>query len=78
MPCTRTVSFFEISPVPSSFTSIFVFLISRFSTSASGVTTSPASNRSRSRRFTGTVSVRNGPTGIASFDVEPRSLPMRM
>ncbi len=28
--------------------------------------------------FTGTVSVRNGPIGIASFDVAPRLLPMRM
>ena len=28
--------------------------------------------------FTGTVDVRNGPTGIASFDVGPRCLPMRM
>ena len=28
--------------------------------------------------LTGACSVRNGPTGIASFDVEPRSLPMRM
>ena len=76
--CTRTVSFFEMSPTPSSFTSVFVFLITRFSTSVSGVTSSPASKRSRSRMFTGTVEVRNGPTGIASFDVEPRSLPMRM
>ena len=76
--CTRIVSFFEISPLPSSFTSIFVFLSRPFSTSDSGVTSSPASKRSRSRTLTGCVCVRNGPTGIASFDVEPRSLPMRM
>ncbi len=76
--CTRIVSFFEMSPVPRSFTSIFVFLSKPFSTSDSGVTSSPASKRSRSRMFTWTVWVRNGPIGIASFDVEPRSLPMRM
>ena len=28
--------------------------------------------------FTGWVYVRNGPTGIASFDVAPRSFGMRM
>ena len=78
MACTRIVSFFETSPLPSSLTSVFVFLIRPFSTSDSGVTTSPASKRSRSRRLIGCVYVRNGPTGIASFDVEPRSLPMRM
>ena len=30
------------------------------------------------RTFTGTVYVRNGPTGIASADVDPRSLPSCM
>ena len=78
IPWTRTVSFIVTSPTPSSFTSVFVFLISRLATSVSGVTSSPASKRTRSRTFTGTVEVRNGPTGIASFDVEPRSLPIRM
>jgi hypothetical protein len=53
--CTRTVSFFDSSPSPRSLTSVLVFLIRRFSTSDSGVTSSPASKRSRSRRFTGTV-----------------------
>ena len=77
-PWRRTVKPKSISPLPRSFTSIFVFLMSRFSTSYSGVTTSPASKRSRSRTFTGTVRVRKGPTGIASLDVPPRSLPIRM
>ncbi len=59
--------------------SVFVFLISPAATSASGVTTAPASNRvSRSRTLTGTVEVRKGPTGIASADVLPRSLGNRM
>ena len=39
--CTRIVSFIEISPLPSSFTSIFVFFSRPFSTSDSGVTSSP-------------------------------------
>ena len=75
---TRTVSFFVTSPTPSSFTSVRVFLIKRLETSVSGVTSSPASNRSRSRRLTGCMYVRNGPIGIASADVAPRSLPSRM
>ncbi len=78
MRWTRTVSFSVTSPSPSSLMSVFVFLISPFSTSVSGVTSSPAAKRVRSRTLTGTVEVRNGPTGIASFDVEPRSLPIRM
>ena len=59
--------------------SIFVFLIKPTATSASGVTSAPASKRaSRSRRLTGCVEVRNGPIGIASADVLPRSFGRRM
>jgi hypothetical protein len=76
--CTRTVSFFFSSPFPSSFTSVFVFLITPRSTSVSGVTSAPSSNASSAPTLTGTVEVRNGPIGIASFDVEPRCLPRRM
>ena len=78
MAWTRTVSFFVSSPSPSSLTSIFVFLSRPFSTSVSGVTSAPASKRSRSRTLIGCVYVRNGPIGIASADVLPRSLPIRM
>jgi hypothetical protein len=76
--CAVTVSFFFRSPSPRIFTSVRVFLITRFATSVSGVTSSPASKRSRSRRLTGCVEVRNGPIGIASAEVAPRSLPSRM
>jgi hypothetical protein len=76
--CTVMVSFFESSPTPSSFTSLRIERMRPFAFSDSGVTSSPASKRSRSRRFTGWVYVRNGPTGIASLDVLPRSLAVRM
>ena len=78
-PCALTESFFVSSPEPRILMSIFVFLISRAVTSVSGVTSAPASKRaSRSRRLTGCVEVRNGPIGIASADVLPRSLGSRM
>ena len=71
-------SFFFSSPLPSSFTSVFVFLSRPRSTSDSGVTSAPSSKRSSDPTLTGAVNVRNGPIGIASFDVEPRCLPIRM
>ena len=77
--CAVTASFFFRSPFPSTFTSVFVFLIRRFSISASRVTSAPASKtRSSSETFTGTVEVRCGPIGIASFEVAPRCLGTRM
>ena len=77
--CAVTASFFESSPVPSTFTSAFVFFSSPFSTIASMLTVSPsAKTRSRSRRLTGCEYVRNGPIGIASADVFPRSFGARM
>ena len=77
--CAVTDSFFVSSPWPRIFTSARVFLSRPFSTSDSRLTVSPsAKTRSRSRRFTGWVKVRNGPIGIASFDVAPRCLPTRM
>src|SRR5919108_1097674 len=45
------------------------------STRLSGVTSAPSSKRSRSRMLTGTVVVRCGPIGIASFEYGPRCLP---
>ena len=74
-----TASFFVSSPWPSTFTSVRVFLISPFSTIASSVASAPSSKtRSRSRRFTGTVEVRCGPIGIASFEYGPRCFGSRM
>ena len=55
-----------------------VFLIRPFSTSDSGVTSAPSSKTSSAATLTGTVNVRNGPTGIASVDVLPRSFGSRM
>ena len=75
---TVIVSFFVSSPSPSSLTSRRVFLIR------------PAcGERLRGHLGAGLEAVevadvqaqtfvRNGPIGIASFDVEPRSLPIRM
>ena len=76
--CTVIVSFLVSSPEPSSFTSLRTDRIRRFAFSVSGVTSSPASKRSRSRTLTPWVKVRNGPTGIASADVFPRSLAVRI
>ncbi len=65
--------------MPRTFTSTDTLRIRRFAFSASGVTSSPASKRaSRSRRLTGWLYVRNGPIGIASAEVAPRSLGSRM
>ena len=73
-PWVEMVSFFVRSPWPRIFTSIRVVRIRRFAFSDSGVTSAPASNtRSRSRTLTPCVCVRNGPMGIASFDVLPGS-----
>jgi hypothetical protein len=76
--CTVTVSAFVSSPVPRIFTSLRVVRIRPRSFSSSGVTSVPASKTSRRPTFTGCWKVRNGPIGIASLDVEPRCLPMRM
>ena len=54
-PWTVIESFFVSSPTPSSFTSLRTERIRPFAFSVSGVTSSPASKRSRSRRFTGCV-----------------------
>ena len=54
-PCTVIDSFTEISPSPSSFTSLRIERMSPFALSVSGVTSSPASKRSRSRMLTGWV-----------------------
>ena len=76
---TVMLSVFFRSPWPSSFTSVRVFLIRPFSTSASSVTSAPASKRSSSAAtFTGCVEVRCGPIGIASAEYGPRCLPSRM
>ena len=78
-PCTVIVSFFVSSPTPSSFTSLRIERIRPFAFSDSGVTSSPTSKRaSRSRKLTGCEYVRNGPIGIASADVLPRSFAVRM
>ena len=77
-PCTVIVSAFVSSPLPSSFTSLRSVRISPRAFSDSGVTSSPTSKRSRSATFTGWVYVRNGPIGMASFDVAPRSFGRRM
>ena len=78
-PWAETVSFFVSSPSPSTFTSIESLFTSPAAFSASGVTSAPASKRlSRSRTLTGCVCVRNGPIGIASAEVFPRSLGSRM
>ena len=53
--CTLIESFFVSSPTPSSFTSLRTERIRPFAFSVSGVTSSPASKRSRSRMFTGWV-----------------------
>ncbi len=77
--CAETVSFFVRSPWPRIFTSMRVERISRFAFNSSGVTSVPTSNtRSSSRTLTPCESVRCGPIGIASFEVEPRSFPSRM
>ena len=49
-----------------------------FSFRSSGVTSVPASKRARSRTFSDQTDVRKGPIGYASFEVEPRCLPIRM
>ena len=73
-PCAEIASFFVSSPSPSTFTSIESLLIRPALFRASGVTSAPASKRaSRSRTLTGCVCVRNGPIGIASAEVLPRS-----
>ena len=77
-PCTVIESFFVSSPTPRSFTSLRIERIRPFAFSDSGVTSSPASKRSRSRRFTGCEYVRNGPIGIASREVLPRSFGSRI
>ena len=78
-PCAVTASAFVSSPTPRIFTSTETLRIRRFALSVSGVTSSPASKRaSRSRRLTGWLYVRNGPIGIASADVLPRSFGSRM
>jgi hypothetical protein len=74
----ETVSFTPRSPWPRIFTSRRRFRIKPFSSSSSGVTSLPASKRARSRTFSDQTLVRKGPIGIASFEVDPRCLPMRM
>ena len=77
--CAVTESFFVSSPSPRTFTSTESFAMSPAAFSASSVTSAPASKRSSSEpTFTGWLYVRNGPMGIASADVLPRSLPVRM
>ena len=77
--CAVTVSFLVRSPWPRIFTSVRAFLIRPFSMSASIVTSAPASKRcSSAARFTGTVCVRCGPTGIASLENWPRTFGSRM
>ena len=74
----RTVSFFEISPRPSTLTGWRRFARPA-ARSVSGVTSAPASKRaSRSERLTGWVWVRNGSNGIDIFLFGPRSLRIRM
>src|SRR5207248_2396084 len=75
---TRTVSFFESSPRPRSFTGMRRFA-NPAARSDSGVTSAPASKRpSRSATLTGCVRVRNGSNGIDIFLFGPRSLRLRM
>ena len=77
--CAVTESFFVSSPSPRIFTSTESFATSPAAFSASRVTSAPASKRSsRLPTFTGCEYVRNGPIGIASADVFPRSFPTRM
>ena len=54
-PCTVIESFLVSSPTPSSLTSLRIERIRPFAFRLSGVTSSPASKRSRSRMFTGWV-----------------------
>ena len=54
-PCTVIESFLVSSPTPSSFTSLRIERIRPLAFSVSGVTSSPASKRSRSRMLTGWV-----------------------
>src|SRR4051812_35239196 len=79
-PCACTVSFFEISPWPSTLTGTSLRVARFFSRSASGVTSAPSSKRaSRSRRLTGCVCVRPYcSNGIDFFMCGPRSLRIRM
>ena len=78
-PWAVTARLFVSSPTPRIFTSVRVFFSSPTATSASGLTSAPASKRaSRSRTLTGWLYVRKGPIGIASADVLPRSFGMRM
>ena len=76
--CAETDSFTSRSPWPRTFTSRLRLRTRPASFSSSGVTSVPASNRARSRTFSDQTLVRKGPIGIASFEVEPRCLPMRM
>ena len=74
-----TESFLVSSPSPRILTSTESFEMSPAALSASSVTSAPASKRSSSApTLTGWLYVRNGPIGIASADVFPRSFPMRM
>jgi hypothetical protein len=75
---TTTVSFVPSSPLPSTLTSLRSDRISPRSLSSSGVTSVPASKTSSAATLTGCEYVRNGPIGIASLDVDPRCLPIRM
>src|SRR4051812_18084505 len=79
-PCACTVSFFEMSPWPSTLTGTPLRVARLFSRRASGVTSAPSSKRaSRSRRLTGWVCVRpNCSNGIDFFMCGPRSLRIRM
>ena len=72
------MSFFEISPRPSTLTGCLRFA-SPAARRVSGVTSAPASKRaSRSARLTGWVWVRKGSNGIDFFLFGPRSLRIRM
>ena len=78
-PCAETDRVVVSSPRPSTLTSTESFRINPAAFSDSGVTCVPASKRcSRSATFTGWLYVRNGPIGIASAEVLPLSLPVRM
>jgi len=76
--CARTVRTRVSSPSPRILTGWRRLLITPAVLSSSGVTSTPASKRSRSRRFTGVVWVRNGPIGMDFLWLGPRSFPSRM
>ena len=77
--CAVTDSFFVRSPWPRIFTSVRRLLIRpSFSRAPRRDVVAGVETRSRSRTLTACVNVRNGPTGIASFDVEPRCFGRRM